>query len=564
MLDGTLSPGQPTSDGSTVSPASDAVADTSPSTDAIEPVDRTEVDVAPGADATPVDSSHPDAGGEAPPPQDSGVNCSPLASCGGAGCTNLNTDPNNCGACAHVCGAAMPTCLNGACVLTCGAMTNCNNACVNEQADPANCGACGAACGTGVACTAGACTCPVGQAYCNGSCIPDQSDPNNCGGCGVTCVTANGFACSSGACACTTGLTQCGSGCVDLTTDNSHCGGCNNQCGSGTTCESGTCQCYGGMRCNSACTRTLSDPNNCGACGNVCLADSGTPTCDNGTCGVSCTSPLVNCGGACVDTTSDPVNCGGCGMQCPNGANCANGVCGCAAGLTQCGAACTDTQTDNANCGACGLACGMGTTCTAGACVPGCGTGELTLCTGPGPRGMMVSTCVNLETDARNCGACGTACPIGAPCNNGTCGCLKGETQCAGGFRGTGLCVDLTSNTNNCGACGMQCAASSPVCAQSTCVVQCVAPTTECAGGVGGGGGGGSSCVNLQTNKNNCGFCNESCGGNLTCSGGACVCAAPYVNCSGTCTNLASDGNNCGACGTTCAGASTCQSGACQ
>lgn len=39
----------------------------------------------------------------------------------------------------------------------------------------------------------------------------------------------------------------------------------------------------------------------------------------------------------------------------------------CAAGLVACGASCVDLQTDDGNCGACGLVCS--TTCTAGRCI---------------------------------------------------------------------------------------------------------------------------------------------------------------------------------------------------
>jgi len=630
-------------------------------------VPRGDASLIDGASQASADSGSGDSG-----QADSGPHCSPLTTCSGSTCTNLNTDPSNCGSCGHACPANAAACLNGACTASCAvdggvALTNCGGACVDLQTDPnhcgvcatactggqqcadggcacpsgqaecsgacvtyassvtncgkcgndctstplpngavqwlcssgacvtecgaddagtqlsacnsgcvdtnrdnANCGACGNACGAGATCTSGVCTCPAGQAYCNGSCIGDQSDPNNCGGCGVACDTASGFVCSSGACTCSTSLTRCGSACVDTSSDNSHCGGCNVSCRSGTTCQSGSCQCYGGKRCGNACARTQSDPNNCGDCGIQCTADAGTPVCNGGTCSVSCTSPLAQCGSSCIDTSSDPQNCGGCGQQCANGANCSDGGCACAAGETKCGASCVDMQSDPSNCGACGQACtGSTPTCTAGTCVSGCGDGGLTYCAPSGRMlgGFAPSSCVDLSSNQANCGSCGTFCPPGAQCQSGTCGCSAGQTQCAGGFAGLGLCVDLTSNGANCGTCGAACDAGAPLCQQGGCVISCTTPNTQCssAGGLpGAGAGGGAACVDRQTSKGNCGFCGEFCTGNLTCVNAQCVCAPPYIDCSGTCTNLSSDDNNCGACGTACTSPSRCQSGVCK
>lgn len=62
-------------------------------------------------------------------------------------------------------------------------------------------------------------------------------------------------------------------------------------------------------------------------------------------------------------------------------------------------------------------------------------------------------------------------------------------------------------------------------------------------------------------------------GFNCTCPGGgdwgpmgcaAPACAAPSALCGGACVDLATDRNNCGACGSTCTKAQTCLKGACQ
>jgi hypothetical protein len=73
-----------------------------------------------------------------------------------------------------------------------------------------------------------------------------------------------------------------------------------------------------------------------------------------------------------------------------------------------------------------------------------------------------------------------------------------------------------------------------------------------------------NSCVDLQTAKLHCGFCNSVCGGNLLCVAGACACPSGATSCSGQCVSLATDPSNCGTCGTACAAGKSCINGACQ
>ena len=83
---------------------------------------------------------------------------------------------------------------------------------------------------------------------------------------------------------------------------------------------------------------------------------------------------------------------------------CANGTCthpaladgtACPGGAC-CGGRCVDLKTDAANCGACGRVCGAGRGCCAG-------------------------RCVRLARDERNCGACGRRCRNGKRCRDGQC-----------------------------------------------------------------------------------------------------------------------------------------------
>ncbi len=62
-------------------------------------------------------------------------------------------------------------------------------------------------------------------------------------------------------------------------------------------------------------------------------------------------------------------------------------------------------------------------------------------------------TCVNLNTDGANCGACNNACAAGQVCSGGGCAATCGAPliQCGGG------CVDPNSNPSYCGSCSGAC-----------------------------------------------------------------------------------------------------------
>jgi hypothetical protein len=133
-----------------------------------------------------------------------------------------------------------------------------------------------------------------------------------------------------------------------------------------------------------------SDVGNCGACGTVCALDGGAapdftrPACLDGGCAYQCITdplfgPMRNCDGA--DPTMgdplkgcpnailcDPFNCGGCGIVAPLDPTgdrlCVNGnpLSACPSGLTNCkdgfcGEQCRNLNTDAKNCGACGRTC---------------------------------------------------------------------------------------------------------------------------------------------------------------------------------------------------------------
>jgi Stigma-specific protein, Stig1 len=545
-------------------------------------------------------------------------------------CTNPQTDRANCGACGNAC-AAGQICERGACVANCPAgQLACGGICADVQSDALNCGACGRACASGEACVAGACQvrCPTGQAVCAGRCADLQTDRGNCGVCGTVCD--NGEVCSMGTCGltCGQGLTTCTPmngprACANLQTDRANCGACGTACGAGQVCERGACvlSCpMGQTACGGLCTDTQSDRANCGACGNPCGAGQ---VCAMGTCATSCQAGAQNCSGTCRNTSTDVAACGACGNACPTPTNgaafCANGACGisCNRGFGDCDGnamnGCETSLDALTNCGGCGVRCNFAN--ARGSCVSsGCALGACNLgfanCDSDGMNGCEVNT----QADNANCGACGNACGAGQRCAAGVCvaTCISGQTDC------TGACRDLANDPANCGACGNACARpanATPFCA-GRCAFQCSAGFGDCDGNAGNGcetaltsvsncgacgftcrfSNGASACtagacqlttcdtgfancdnsavngceVNTQSDRANCGACNNACGAGQVCSAGVCraTCASGLTECAGSCTSTQTDPRNCGACGTVCAApanaAAVCTAGGCS
>jgi alpha-tubulin suppressor-like RCC1 family protein len=216
---------------------------------------------------------------------------------------------------------------------------------------------------------------------------------------------------------CAAAMSLCGERCTDLARDNANCGACGNICSAGRSCVSGTCAGFdagtdvprdtgadvprdagtdvprdagvdSGPRCSEGRTYCVADcvdlatsVANCGACENVCAGGTnGVPSCTGRVCGLQCFAGFGDCdrdrGNGCETVLmASAQHCGACGSACvaPGGgtASCVMGRCqtACATGRTLCGGACVDVQSDAANCGTCGSACAAGRTCAAGACV---------------------------------------------------------------------------------------------------------------------------------------------------------------------------------------------------
>jgi hypothetical protein len=187
------------------------------------------------------------------------------------------------------------------------------------------------------------------------------------------------------------------------------------------------------------------------------------------------------------------------------------------------------------NCGGCGVHCSDGTVCWYDICVLAyaCTANDdgATCQLSPGASGGCCSgSCVDLSSDAANCGECGATCAASTPCVNGTCSTTQPTTCGADGSICTVVsgalwtccgeaCVDLWADPANCGACGNACAGGEG-CFSGTCAV-----TTPCG-----------------TNGD---FCVIDGGGAGTC-------------CAGRCSGM-NDPDNCAACGARCALGGSCQ-----
>ncbi len=254
--------------------------------------------------------------------------------------------------------------------------------------------------------------------------------------------------------------------------------------------------------------------------------------------------------------------------SCNAGLVCSSGVCArCPGALAACDGFCVDILSNASNCGRCGRACAEGQGCVAGSCVLSCAPG-LVVC------GM---DCAQRLTDPMNCGTCGRVCAVShatAACEGGICTpgqCDPGFGNCDGNAA-NGCETSTTDDLANCGACGVACApsrAATSACVSGVCrVLSCRMGYADCDGDAANG------CeVDLNTNAAHCGTCPTVCPGGGACAAGRCQtssCPAGSAECMGDSvpceTNVTSDAMNCGACGNACSlpnATSRCASSAC-
>lgn len=99
----------------------------------------------------------------------------------------------------------------------------------------------------------------------------------------------------------------------------------------------------------------------------------------------------------------------------------------CPTGTDDCGGFCVQTDSNASHCGACGNSCGVGRYCSLGQCKSSCDPG-LSICD---------YDCVNPLADISHCGGCDVVCTNGEICQSGVCGCPAGQT-CGLGSGGSG------------------------------------------------------------------------------------------------------------------------------
>jgi alpha-tubulin suppressor-like RCC1 family protein len=462
-------------------------------------------------------------------------------------CTRCASD-NDCAA-----NPAAPICnaATGACI-RCTSNADC--------AGRADAPACNTATGLCVACLPTTDTCPAAR-HCDPrtfTCVEGCRDDDGCSGATPRCnVTTHTCAACVDDSHCTLGTTCRGGTCV---------AGCDatRPCPSGQTC------CAGG------CVDTSSNTANCSACGAACSVANAAPACAAGRCSVgTCNANFADCNGTAGDgcetfTGGDLANCGRCGNACPTPPNasavCRGGVCGvgpCAGGFSDCNGAASDgcevnLQSDARNCGACARVCPTPSnavaTCTGATCGYTCALGFAD-CDGDATNGCES----DVRTSVSNCGTCGMRCPASANasavCSAGACGasCNRGFANCDLGLA-NGCEQNTLTDVRNCGACGRVCAVGQE-CADGACVTPCPAGQVRC----------GAACVTLANDPNNCGRCGNACTATQLCGAGVCVnsCLAPQTTCGRTCTTPATDPLNCGGCGNMCSPGFGCTGGAC-
>jgi len=220
---------------------------------------------------------------------------------------------------------------------------------------------------------------------------------------------------------------------------------------------------------------------------------------------------------------------------------------GCPAGLVECSGLCVDILSDAYNCGACHNGCSPGAGCRDGICQYPCEA----VCTGL----CCDDDCVYIHSDDSNCGGCGIVCPEGTTCRDGLCAAETCPIPCPAGYTCCiDACVDTSSDPSNCGGCGAACdTRRADGCFEGNCscrgALEC-GEDSMCCPMLG--------CRHIFTDPSNCGGCGTECGLGETCGDGECQCGVwPGCGgsescCSGLCIDTSADPLNCGVCNIAC------------
>jgi hypothetical protein len=283
-------------------------------------------------------------------------------------------------------------------------------------------------------CNGGCCTsaeCPLTAPVCNSAnkCVGCAGDPDCSGRSASACNT------TSGACVQCTRNSQCGGATATCNTATNLCVGCTQRSdcpGACQTCTGGSCVAVKNADDPSKCPGTCDATGECKAkqgqtCASVasgCVAGttcSPDGVCCNRACGGSCeacdlpaslgTCTVLPSGGTPHTGHAACTGTGTCAGTCTGASNGA-----CAFPTSACGSAtCTGTSSQAAGTcsqGTCSLpapvSCKTGASCSGNACACPLGTSDCG------------TACANLDSDPKNCGACGHDC-LGGPCQGGIC-----------------------------------------------------------------------------------------------------------------------------------------------
>jgi hypothetical protein len=438
------------------------------------------------------------------------------------------------------------------------------DACVDQG--PASCGTDGRCDGNGgcqryrngTVCRAGRCDSASNAETPAGVCAGGQCDVPAARGC------APYRGCSGARC-----ISQCGS---------------DSQCAAGNVCNGGSCgRRPRGAACSR--DGDCADPGVCAqgrccdrACNGACMAcnvEGRLGTCSpvpamgadpTGTCRDDpCTNGCDGSGGCLREragTTCRPPSCSPAGITrstCTAAGACASATTPCPDGQVCMGDRCAPPAKKGP-----GEACVASTECASNACVAGrCCTSA---CAGPCRVCTAASawSCVNAPPntpcgDGRRCqaGVCskkgpGEACSDGVECQSGTCsngGCCA--TACSGPCRSCSAATTWQCRPADGGPCGM-----GNVCRNGACVPSCPGNQTMC----------GQTCVNLARDPNNCGECRRVCSSGL-CRAGTCAdeCPDGMTACPPLrrCVDLQTNRLNCGRCNNPCGLLEACRAGTC-
>ena len=431
---------------------------------------------------------------------------------GSVTCADLDTNPDNCGACGVKCNTdVIPNSIAVECNRGCK-VTHCSskyhiydNTC--ELNDIDNCGTHGNRCNAANAINY--CKSGVENYECdstciddfhkdeNGECVPDT--PSACGpemrNCkDITPWWIDGECRKGGKCyatKCDTSKSHVYNGTCEEN-DNDHCGAHNSPCSSEEVCKSGVCARFCNTNetiCefngNRSCRNLNTDRDHCGQCNKACIKSdlAGIVTCENTKCiegncklgshfnentnrcepdtDLACGDKLINCNNAIPNSKETFCESAVCKLKrCKDGFHVDTSKQTCVEDTDSC---------CGPNCLQCLNPSYGKAVCKNGKCDVECNDGY-TRCETPSPR------CTDLN-EASACGSCTNQCtekPANATavCINKTCSfkCDPGYAECT-----SGQCVS-TNTTSHCGTCNNRCLLvpnGSPSCDNGKCIITC-------------------------------------------------------------------------------------------